>query len=162
MLGKHKTEVVKATQEHVDFLKTRLRDGDNQECDAALGIPGAEGMQMSYDTSPHCWTGLCDDVPVLMFGVGDNGGEWGFPWMLASDDIKKVRGELMRQSKEHIDIMSKAYPFLLNLIDARQTKSIRWLKWCGFTIEAALPWGVKGLPFHRFYMRREITCVLQQ
>ena len=159
-MAKHKTEVVIATQEHVDFLGPRLRESDIEECAAALGIPGDEGMQMSYDVSPQCWTGLGATVPVLMFGVGYNGGEWGFPWMLASDDIKEVRGELMRQTRDYIKAMLNDYPFLLNMIDARQTKSIRWLKWCGFVIEPAEPWGVKGLPFHRFYMRREL-CVLQ-
>lgn len=159
-MDKHDTAVIMATQGHVDFLKTRLRESDVREIDAALGISGADGLQQAFDASPMCWTGLCDGEPVLIFGIGTSEYKTqGVPWLLASDGMSKVGIDVLRESKLYIRMMLKAYPYLTNYVDARQTVSIRWLAWCGFTIEAAEPWGVQGLPFHRFWMRREV-CVL--
>lgn len=159
-MEKHDTAVIMATQEHVDFLKTRLRESDVREIDAALGMSGADGLQQAFDASPMCWTGLCDAEPVLIFGIGTSElNKAGIPWLLASDDMSKVGIDVLRESKFYIRMMLEAYPYLTNFVDARQTVSIRWLAWCGFTIEPAEPWGVQGLPFHRFWMRREV-CVL--
>ena len=67
------TSVVATTQKDVDFLGPRLRDSDIREIDAALGISGVKGLQMSFDVSPFCWTGLCEEEPVLIFGIGIGG-----------------------------------------------------------------------------------------
>jgi hypothetical protein len=45
------------------------------------------------------------------------------------------------------------FPEMRNYVDARHARSIRWLKWLGFTIEEARPMGFAGLPFHPFGMR---------
>jgi len=47
------------------------------------------------------------------------------------------------------------YSHLENWVDARNTKAINWLRWLGFTVHDPVPFGVAGLPFHRFDMRRE-------
>jgi hypothetical protein len=41
---------------------------------------------------------------------------------------------------------------LENVVDARNTKSIRWLRRMGFEVLPAAPLGVEGRPFHLFVM----------
>lgn len=150
------TSVSIATQEHIGFLKPRLRESDIRECEASLGISGSEGLQRSFNTSAFCWTGFYGKEPVLIFGVGALNllSDYGAPWMLASDEIRKVSVALLRESRDYVQKMLDLYPVLMNYIDARQDTSIRWLRWCGFTVEPAHPWGILGLPFHPFWMRR--------
>ena len=46
--------------------------------------------------------------------------------------------------------MLKTYRVLTNYADARNTTAIRWLRWLGFNILPAIPFGLDGLPFHPF------------
>ena len=41
---------------------------------------------------------------------------------------------------------------MFNYVDARHTDAIRWLKWLGFTLHPATPYGPFDLPFHKFTM----------
>lgn len=50
-------------------------------------------------------------------------------------------------------MLAAPFALLTNYVDARNAVSIRWLRWLGFEIEPAAPFGIHGLPFHRFSMR---------
>ena len=49
--------------------------------------------------------------------------------------------------------ITKDYSLLINFVDARHGVAIRWLKWLGFKVFPAKPFGPDKLPFHRFEMR---------
>ena len=48
--------------------------------------------------------------------------------------------------------MRALFPYLFNFVDARNMKSIRWLKHLGYAVGPPVPFGVAGLPFHPFSM----------
>lgn len=64
-----------------------------------------------------------------------------------------VRG-FLRGSKAVLLEMLQRHQVLVNYVDARNVSAIRWLAWLGFTIDSAVPYGVQGLPFHKFHMIR--------
>lgn len=76
----------------------------------------------------------------------------GAPWMLAVEGVERLSRHLVTLGRRGVAQMLSVHPRLVNHVDARNTISIRWLERLGFTIEAAAPFGVKGLPFHRFTM----------
>jgi hypothetical protein len=51
--------------------------------------------------------------------------------------------------------MLSLFPVLENMVDARNTKSIKWLKRLGFTFGPPLPHPHSGLPFYPFEMRQD-------
>jgi hypothetical protein len=116
------------------------------------------GMQKGYDASEACWVGMIDDLPVCVFGVV----RWsslslnGTPWLLATDDFNEEGLAIVKASKAYSNLMKKRFHLLQNFVDVRQEKSIRWLKWLGFTIEPAEPFGFLSLPFHRFWMKGDL------
>ena len=55
--------------------------------------------------------------------------------------------------------MLREFPVLRNVVDARNTVSIRWLVWLGFTIGTPQPMGVRGLPFIPFANERAMMIV---
>jgi hypothetical protein len=77
----------------------------------------------------------------------------GAVWMLGSDKIDEFPITFLRHNKEYIQDMAEGYDLLVNYVDSRNKKSIRWLKWLGFEIFPAEPAGILGIPFHRFEKR---------
>jgi len=74
--------------------------------------------------------------------------------MLGSEELNmpRVGNEVGKRSRYYVLEMKRHFQRLENYVDARQKRSIRWLKWCGFTVENPKPWGTLGLPFHQFWM----------
>lgn len=147
-------QILEATHDHVEALKSRLRPLDLLEIEASSGRRPSLALELSWRVSEVCWTGLIKGEVVTMFGAGRKSliSRVGVPWMLGSQELSGAGLEVGRRSKEYVKEMKSHFARLENFIDARQTRSIRWLRWCGFSIEPAAPYGVKGLPFHRFHM----------
>jgi len=92
---------------------------------------------------------------VCIFGVAPASllGSVGVPWMIGTQEIDSHAKAFLRRNKAYVERMSELYNYLVNFVDARNTRAIGWLKWLGFTILEAQPHGPDGLPFHRFEMR---------
>lgn len=75
------------------------------------------------------------------------------PWMLGTDLLAHHPRTLSRVARRYIHAMREHYPVLVNHVDARNAPAIRLLRWLGFSILPAAPYGVAGLPFHRFELR---------
>lgn len=89
--------------------------------------------------------------PMAVFGVAPIsllGGE-GCPWMLGTNTMLRYGRELVTLGRAHADRWNCKYPLLYNYVDARNLRSIAWLRRTGFNILKAEPRGAQGLPFHR-------------
>ena len=149
--------IVQATEAHVENLKGRLRESDIQEIRASSGRNPDFSLEMSWRLSPLCWAAEKQDKQgtrtISIFGASRISllSEKGIPWMLGSEELNGAGLEVGRCSRQYVLEMKRHFRLLENYIDARQKRSIRWLQWCGFHVEPAEPYGVLGLPFHRFW-----------
>ncbi|UZP67383.1 hypothetical protein N1030_17575 [Desulfovibrio mangrovi] len=145
--------IIKATQSHVDGLRGRLRRSDCGEVLAATGLAPDAGLERSFSMSCMAWAVVEKAEVIAMFGVGASSlSGTGSPWLLGTDAlVRQVRG-FIQHSREYIDLMRQRFPNLVNWVDARNAASVRWLGWCGFTVEEPVPFGPFGLPFHKFHM----------
>lgn len=75
--------------------------------------------------------------------------------MLTTDEIAQAAIPFWRENRKYLSSLLERYDMLFNYVDARHTASIRWLRRLGFSMEPAAPFGVDGVPFHRFEMRGE-------
>jgi hypothetical protein len=74
--------------------------------------------------------------------------------MIGTTQLDKNVGAFIRHSKPYYSAVRSTYPYLVNYVDARNRKSIKWLKWLGFEFEdKPKPMGVAGLPFYKFELR---------
>lgn len=156
----NRTKVVPATQELINKLKGNLRKEDNRECLAMSGCSADISIQRGFERSMFCWVGMYDDEPVCVFGVVATSSVLrykGIPWMLGTDAVPKVKMQVLRRSRKYVEKMLEPFQVLENWVDKRNTASKRWLKWCGFTIEKAEVFGMKGELFHRFWMKKEVS-----
>lgn len=144
-----------ATLDDVADLAPRLREADRDEVwDSHRSTP-EEALGRSLRLSTHAWAGLADGRLVCMWGVCPASmlDRIGVPWLLGSDEIETHQIAFLRRNRPMIAEMMETYTVLTNWVDARNTMSMRWLRWMGFTLFPAHPFGVAGLPFHRFEKR---------
>lgn len=141
-----------ATPSDIVELMPRLRQSDIDECEALFGRDTAlEATMHGLRNDGVAFMMVRDGESIAVFGVcpGDEPGV-GVPWMIGTNALDKCRRELMADARSCVAVWHRFYPTLANVVDARNAKSIRWLKRLGFTLHSPEPMGVEGLPFHRF------------
>ena len=148
--------IVHATSEHAAILAETMRQEDRDEVWATGKYTPAEALRASMAISAFSRAGFADGDLVCMWGVGSFNmlGEVGAPWLLGSSTLVKHQVPFLRHCCDFRNEMLDVYGILRNWVDARNTASIRWLRWLGFEIGEAQPFGAFGLPFHPFEMRR--------
>ncbi len=148
-------EVVPALPAHLAPIAAAMRRADRREVWAAARASPTEALTVSLAASKLAWSGTVDGRPVCMFGAANPAvpGQPGLPWLLGTDDIDRHALAFLRRNRPMVAAMLAGFGSLANCVDARNTASIRWLGWLGFTIESAIPFGPFGLPFHPFHKR---------
>ena len=73
--------------------------------------------------------------------------------MLGTIDLNFHSRKFLRESRRVVSLLAEEFPVMENYVDARNTASIRWLQWVGFSVYYPKPYGRDNLPFHRFDMR---------
>ena len=154
--------ITPAKESDPEELGPRLRKADKDEIYALAGIEPTLGLQISMECSDRCYTvrDLDNDTPFSMFGTSPNEGAMtttAAVWFLGSDDLfKKNKVSFLRNSAFWVVKLFSDYNILHNLVDARNTVHIRWLKWLGFTFIADVPdFGFEKRVFRQFYKRRD-------
>lgn len=145
--------VAPATPEHCAYVAEHMRAADVAECWAGWRHTPAEAVTRSAAVSRDaCYAGLADGVPLCVFGVGSATAlsDLGSPWLLGTEDLPRHSRAFLRRNKAFVGHIRGEYSRLENYVDARNTLAIRWLKWLGFAVEEAAPFGAYQLPFHRF------------
>jgi len=145
-------EIRPATVEDAPALV--LRQADREEVEALTGRDAREALVESVVRSAAAWAGLANGELVCLFGVVPVSlvGVTGIPWLLGSDAVTRYGRPFLRRNRAYLREMLREFPVLRNVVDARNTVSIRWLEWLGFTLGTPQPMGVCGLPFIPFEM----------
>jgi len=147
-----KVEIIPAIHDHIAPIAEHMREADRQEVWAASRSTPQEALDYSLKKSSFAYTGIVDDVPVVMFGVGDINvlGGMGAPWLLGTDAVAHHARLFLRQSLLWRDAIRARYCRLSNFVDSRNRVSIRWLKWLGFELKE--PVIMNGVVFYLFEM----------
>jgi hypothetical protein len=138
----------------IAILVRNMREHDKQEVNAATNMGIRNAVKTSVNLSSYSKTGLVNDELVCMWGVCPISllSSSGSPWMLGTDLIEKKQRVFLRRSKPWLNDIRKDYKYLENFVDARNVLSVKWLKWLGFEMDEAEPYGIHGEPFHKFTM----------
>jgi len=145
--------IVSAEEEHLEEVARNMRLADQNEIWASHRVtPEAaiDHLRVSRDTR----AGLADGQPVCIFGIDRVSvlSMVGHPWLLGTEGLHRHGIAFLRRNKEYLDEAKEGFEFLYNYVDARNVASIAWLRWLGFEVKDAEPYGWLGMPFHRFQM----------
>lgn len=155
-----RVEITPAEIDDADVLEPKLRQGDRDELIAMSGPDVLATLRGTVRASYGRFREMAfavwlDGELIALFGFIPRGAmsDAAHPWLVASDKIDRIPGILTRLSRRYCSRVLAEYPVLFNFVDARNRRSVRWLKRIGFSVRPAEPFGKAGLPFHMFEMR---------
>lgn len=141
------------TAEDMRVLARDMREADVLEVTALHTEPLIEIIMSAVEQSVSAWSFRADGELVCIFGIVPQTptSDVGVLWMLGTDAVDRHALEVTRSARDWLNEAQRVFPRLENYIDARNTRSIAWLKVLGFRFEDPIPLGPFGLPFHRFH-----------
>ena len=136
----------------LDAIASRLRASDREELDALeTGLDARQAVESCVALSAWrraLWHG---DIPLAVTGVVPCGDGTHAPWLVGTDDIGRFPLAFLRACRGIVrDVYRKHFAPLLNYVDARQERSIRFLRSLGFRVEDAGPLGKRNYLFCKF------------
>ena len=142
-----------ATPEDVAIVAASMRAEDIAEVRAGSGDTPAQALDKCFRWSTEAYTGEIDGAPVMMFGVAVASILSGHavPWALTTYGVEQNKVAFLRKSRIVVNHWLTEYSILSNYVDAEYTSAVHWLRWLGFTIEPAHPYGGRGAMFHYFH-----------
>lgn len=151
--------IIPATAIHAEVIAANARPDDVAELWATCYAVPEKAMVDGIRWSDFAFTGCADGVPVCMFGVYSDSFliNVGTPWMVGSTLLDRYAKTFIKECHRPLLEILREYDRLENYVDARNARSIKWLRWLGFTVdEKPVPYGVQKLPFHKFWMVKNV------
>lgn len=150
-------QIVPATAAHIEEMLPHVRQVDIDEFQATNGWDARRVLDVGLRTSTFCCAGIASGKVITIFGVapGSMIGGTGIPWLVATDELVTYQRTFLRRCQHVVNAMLTVYPYLENYVDERNHVAKTWLRWLGFELEEAAPFGLHGLNFHRFHMERK-------
>jgi|SRR5665213_434511 len=158
---KDDVKIRSSVERDVEDLRDCLREVDRAELQAFNGQTPYQALSYGRRHSTFCATVLFKDKPVAMFGVVPDSKvkTAAAVWLLASDGIYLMRYSFLRLSRRYVKLMQARYPLLWNFIDPKNTATIRWLLWCGASLDDPKPVGKDGAMFQYFTLEKSMKAV---
>lgn len=133
------------------YLAPKLRAIDNLEV-RATGRTPYEALKAGFDLpNSKVMSGLnTDEQVVFMCGSVQcpNNTEAGIVWMLASDELEDTKKDFLKLCEPTIKSLCEGYKYVYNFVHVTNEKSIRWLKWNGFTVDTENTYEQGGEDFY--------------
>lgn len=159
-------DIVRPTDDIIRAVAENMRQCDRAEIWLSHRHVPIDGLKRSIAISRNdCYAAVADGVPLAVFGVAAPSltSLTGSPWMLGSDSFNLYRKEIAAASRPMINYLRGGYTLLENWVHSDNMTSVRWLRSCGFTVEAAEPYGPFGAYFHHFWMTGELKpCAIHR
>ncbi len=152
-----------ATAADAEELAPRLRPEEIAEVLAADGMEPLQALLESVSVSQEAYAVRLNGEVAFIFGVmlvdeSPDCGRIGAAWLLSSGLVDRYPVTFWRISKNMLPWLLERWDALINAIDVRHTKAIRWAKRLGIPLREPAPFGAAGQDFCCFLVTREDLC----
>ena len=167
MAYEYKGKLIERLNRYAELTQTTIGDEhyvvDNARDEDVIEVTASSG-ELSYDSMAHAvkisssvYTVYINqsEFPVGIMGVAPTGENSGSPWFIGTKELDGKDLIIIKSSKRIIEILSKGYNRLFNLVHCGSIKSIRWITYCGFILHDPIKAGVTGDLFFPFSMETE-------
>ena len=151
----HKPVIRQSIEADCAELASHIRQEDLLEVFHASGKDPLQAIQQGFTISQETLTVTLGHRVVLMVGIVGVAGVAGSPWMLATEELTKIRKTFLRDGSVLRDRWLKQYKHLENKVWTRNETHVQWLRWMGFTFDPPAVYGPTGELFQRFYMKEK-------
>jgi len=137
----------------ITAIARNLRAEDLAEVTAASGQDPVDAIGLGFAYSKPCFVVEFETRPAAIFGVVPTPGLecFGSVWLLGTNDIPLFSQRFLRDSRRWLEQITVGYDMVGNVVDERNEKHIRWLRWLGFKfVKRHAEYGHLGLPFLEF------------
>lgn len=149
-------EITRATENHAKALAPMMRPEDVAEVLASGGYTPESALADALGMSSESFAVMLGAEVAALFGVAPVAllGGVGAVWMLTSRIVDECPVAFLRACRRELPRLLQRWPVLVNAIDARYSRALRWAAWAGFEVGDPVPFGTAGLPFHPIILRR--------
>ena len=150
-------EITEVTLRDMHYVVNNARDEDIVEVTASSGGLSVDSMNHALEISSSAYTVYINnsEFPVGIMGVAPTGENSGSPWFIGTNGLDGKDLIIIKSSKRIIEVLSRGYKRLFNLVHCDSAKSIRWITYCGFTLHDPIKAGINGELFFPFSMETE-------
>ena len=130
-------EFVTADYPDAADIAMRLRQADVLELARLSREDPWTAIRTSIEGDGEAWIAKVNGVPEIVFGCGRTAilGRRAHPWLLGTDAIDRLAFPMLRTTRGFVQRWAREHALLENLVDATNTRTIRWLKALGFTFD---------------------------
>lgn len=152
-----------ATEADAVYLAANLRSAEVDEIEAAVGREPLPVLLDALRDGAESWTVCFDGTAAAMWGVVPQPGfpSIGVGWLLTTAAVERHAKAFWQTCLALLPAILERWPVLINAIDARHAKAIRWAKRLGLQLEQPAPFGAAGLPFCAFHVTKGDLCAHQ-
>lgn len=128
-----------ATVADARLLAEQMRDCDRREVLASGAKSVEQAVIQSVQMSLQSYAFWCDGHLICIAGVSSKSllCGVGVPWALGTDLMDQMPRQVLHYSPRMLAVMMCEFSELVNWVHAENKRSIRWLKWLGFTVQPA-------------------------
>ncbi len=142
--------IVVATQAHLTELQDNLRDMDKVEVACFKSTP-EQALKEGFKNDDVTLTVLTKDQKVMaIFGAGNRPSN--YIWMLGSPEVEVYAKDFLKHCRKWVWSLAELYGSVSNYIHAENFVCLKWLEWCGATLED--PVEIDGELFRKFTITR--------
>lgn len=144
------------TAEVVEELARSMRAEDVAEILASDGVSPGQALADSIAVSDRVYAVYLSGELAFVTGAAPLDHLPGCPacgWLLSSGAVDRHPRGFIEATREIADAFVDEYGVLVQWVDARYEKALRWVRRLGFDVEDPKPWGRAGLPFCRITRR---------
>lgn len=144
-------KVVKATEEHADYIAKNMRAIDVLEC-KVVGHTAKEAVMIGFDFDDITLTGLDKEGrPACIMGSGFN--VVPYIWLLGTDGVEENSFVFLKLSRKIVKHLVKKHGKALNYVHKDNLTTRRWLTFCG--AEFIKEHNFNDNPFYEFIIKYE-------
>lgn len=156
--------VVPPTDARLQFIADNMLPADRDELLAVRDkdAPLLDILQGCVAASYEAHVAEFDGVPFGVFGIAvpapSPDDKVGVPWFISTGAMRGFRREFMRHSRAVLARWLTQHEDLYNVVDARHTVAIAWLRKLGFDVDMSKPaaHGNDGEPFYYFGIMQSV------
>lgn len=116
----------------IDAFLPEMSPGDLRDLEQFGGVLTLRSV---VERAVHTFAGMVDGTPQFIGGMMADGRVW----MLGGVGIAKAKRFYLRETRAQVAHMLGLAPLLWTGVEGSYTRSLRWLRWLGFSIDGGRP-----------------------